>query len=175
MIRNVTDRGFRLAISEHDVIMMYLPLFHLFGFAEGMLMSMVTGARQVITETFDAAESLALMERERATIVHGFDSHYKALCDEHETAPRDVSSVRTGICAAGMSSATPIARRARRIFGPLVSGYGMSEFGVGAAIGALDSTEEQSCEAFRDEYNDVMRRAAEKCTQEGIKYEVQLV
>jgi fatty-acyl-CoA synthase len=58
-----------------------------------------------------------------------------------------VSSVRTGILAAGMSSTVPIARRARALFGPLVSGYGMSEFGVGAAIGSLDSTEEQSCEA----------------------------
>ncbi len=147
LIRNVTDRAFRMAITERDTIMMYLPLFHLFGFSEGMLMSMVTGARQVLTDTFDPAESLALIAREKATIVHGFDSHYKDLCDAHDRAPVDVSSVRTGICAAGMASATPIARRARALFGPLVSGYGMSELGCGAAIGALDSTEEQSCEA----------------------------
>lgn len=147
LVRNVTDRGFRMAITERDAIMMYLPLFHLFAFSEGMLMSMVTGARQILTDTFDAAESLALIARERATIVHGFDSHYKDLCEAHDRAPVDVTSVRTGICAAGMSSAAPIARRARRLFGPLVSGYGMSEFGCGAAIGALDSTEEQSCEA----------------------------
>lgn len=34
---------------------------------------------------------------------------------------------------------------------------------------------EQSCEFFKDEYNDVMRQAAQKCTEEGLKYEVQLV
>ena len=60
MIRNVTERGFRLAITEQDAIMMYLPLFHLFAFSEGMLMSLVTGARQVLTEGFDPAESLEL-------------------------------------------------------------------------------------------------------------------
>jgi fatty-acyl-CoA synthase len=147
MIRNVTDRAFRLAITEHDVIMMYLPLFHLFAFSEGMLTSMVSGARQVLTESFEAVQSLELIARERATVLHGFDTHYKELCDAHDRQPRDVSSVRTGICAAGMSSSTPIARRARKLFGPLVSGYGMSEFGVGVTIGALDSTEEQSCEA----------------------------
>jgi fatty-acyl-CoA synthase len=147
IVRNVTDRAFRLAITEQDVIMMYLPLFHLFAFSEGMLTSMVSGARQVLTESFDAAESLALIARERATVVHGFDTHYKELCEAHARRPCEVSSVRTGICAAGMSSSTPIARRARALFGPLVSGFGMSEFGVGAAIGALDSTEEQSCEA----------------------------
>jgi fatty-acyl-CoA synthase len=147
MIRNVGDRAFRLAITEQDAIMMYLPLFHLFAFSEGMLTSMLSGARQILTETFDADESLDLIARERATVIHGFDSHYKALCDAHAGRPRDVSSIRTGICAAGMSSSAPIARRARALFGPLVSGYGMSEFGVGVAIGALDSTEEQSCEA----------------------------
>jgi sulfatase maturation enzyme AslB (radical SAM superfamily) len=34
---------------------------------------------------------------------------------------------------------------------------------------------EQSCESFRDEYNGVMRLAAEKCAREGINYEVQIV
>jgi len=147
MIRNVTERGFRLAITEQDAIMMYLPLFHLFAFSEGMLMSLVTGARQVLTEGFDPAESLELIARERATIVHGFDTHYKELGEAYDRQPHDLSSVRTGIFAAGMVSSIEIGRRARKLFGPLVSGYGMSEFGVGAAIGSLDSTEEQSCEA----------------------------
>lgn len=147
IIRNVTERAFRLAITEHDVIMMYLPLFHLFAFSEGMLMSMASGARQVLTEGFDPAESLDLMVRERATVLHGFDTHYKELIEAQERAPRDIGRIRTGIAAAGMQSSTAIARRARTVFGPLVSGFGMSEIGVGVAIGALDSTEEQCCEA----------------------------
>jgi fatty-acyl-CoA synthase len=147
VVRNVTDRTFRLGITEHDVIMMYLPLFHTFAFTEGMLTSMVAGARQVLTETFDAGESLGLIARERATIVHGFDTHFKELCEAHDRHPCDVSSIRTGLCAAGMSSSTPIAYRARKLFRGLVSGFGMSECGVGVAIGSLDSTDEQSCEA----------------------------
>jgi fatty-acyl-CoA synthase len=147
IIRNVVDRAFRMAITPADVIMMYLPLFHAFGFTEGPLMSMVTGARQVLTETFDPAESLALVEQERATILHGFDLHFKELMEAHERFPRDVSSVRTGILAAGMSSSVPIAQKARRVLGRFLSGYGMSEFGVGAALSALDSTEEQCTEA----------------------------
>jgi fatty-acyl-CoA synthase len=147
MIRNVTERAFRLAISEQDAIMMYLPLFHLFAFSEGMLTSMVSGARQILTEGFDPDESLELIACERATVLHGFDTHYKELLEAHGRQPRDVSSVRTGIFGAGMSSSVPIAHRSRALFGPLVSGYGMSEFGVGAAIGSLDSTAEQSCEA----------------------------
>src|SRR4029450_2878444 len=127
--------------------MMHLPLLHAFGFTEGPLMSMVTGARQVLTETFDPAESLALVEQERATILHGFDTHYKELMEAPDPSPRDVSSVRTGILATGISSSVPIARKARKMFGRFLSGYGMSEFGVGAALSALDATKEQSTEA----------------------------
>jgi fatty-acyl-CoA synthase len=147
ILRNVVERASRMGLTPADVILMYLPLFHLFGFAEGALMSMVSGARQVLTAAFDAAESLVLLERERATILHGFDSHFKELLEAQARAPRDVSSVRTGILATGMSSSVDIARRARQAFGPLLSGYGMSEFGVGAALSFLDSTPEQCAEA----------------------------
>ncbi|OLC53816.1 MAG: hypothetical protein AUH77_09670, partial [Candidatus Rokubacteria bacterium 13_1_40CM_4_69_39] len=147
IVRNLVDRAFRLAITPADTIMMYLPLFHLFGFSEGMLMSMVTGARQILTETFDPPAILALMAEERPTILHGFDTHFKDLMEALDRSPRELWRVRTGICATGMSSSVPVARRARHVFGRLVSGYGMSEFGAGAALGALDSTEEQCVEA----------------------------
>jgi fatty-acyl-CoA synthase len=147
IVRNAIDRASRMGITPADTIMMYLPLFHLFGFGEGPLMAMVSGARQVLTETFDPAESLALIEQERATIVHGFDTHFKELLEVQARAPRDLSSIRTGILATGMSSSVPIARAARTVFGPLLSGYGMSEFGAGATLSFLDSTEEQCVEA----------------------------
>jgi fatty-acyl-CoA synthase len=147
IVRNVSDRANRMAITPADTILMYLPFFHLYGFSEGLLMSMVTGARQLVTETFDADESLLLLEKERATIVDGFDTHFKDLLEAHRRRPRDTSSIRTGILAAGMSSSTSIAREARSLFGNFLSGYGMSEIGVGAALSAIDSTEEQCVEA----------------------------
>ncbi len=113
-----------------------------------MLASLVTGARQVLTEGFDPDESLDLIERERATVLHGFDTHYKELVEAQERRARDMSSVRTGIVAAGMASSTATARRARELLGGrFVSGYGMSEIGAGVTIGALDSTLEQCYEA----------------------------
>jgi|APPan5920702856_1055754.scaffolds.fasta_scaffold01550_1 fatty-acyl-CoA synthase len=147
IIRNVVDRAFRMAITPADTILMYLPLYHMFGFSEGMLMSMVTGARQLLTETFDPNESLRLLEEKQATVLHGFDTHFKDLLESYQRQPRDTTSVRTGLLASGMSSSIPIAREARKILGRFVSGYGMSEIGAGAALSALDSTEEQCVEA----------------------------
>jgi len=146
IIRNTRDMGDRMGITAEDTILMYLPLFHAFGFIHGALMSMIRGARQVLTETFDGDECVDLIARERATIIHGFDTHYTELLDAHEKNPRDVSSVRTGICGTGMSSAIPVARRAHQTFGHLMTGYGMSEIGI-VTFSDLDSTEEQCVEA----------------------------
>ena len=57
VLRNVTDEANRMAVRPRDVILMYLPLFHAFGLYEGPLMSLVTGARQVLMEHFDPGEA----------------------------------------------------------------------------------------------------------------------
>jgi fatty-acyl-CoA synthase len=147
LVRGMTDHASRMGVSLADTILMYLPLFHIFGFTEGPLVSLLTGARQVLTAAFDADAALDLVERERATIVHGFDTHFKDLVEAQERRPRDVSSLRTGIAAAGMGNSTPIVRRANATLVRTLSAFGMSECNVGACLSFLDSTEEQRCEA----------------------------
>ena len=148
LIRNVEERAFRMAVTEDDTIMSYLPLFHAFGYSEAAMMAMATGARQVLTATFDPDEALDLIERERATIAHGFEAHMQMLCDAQEARPRDLSSLRTGVFAAGMHSATPVARRGERVMHPLkaLSAYGMTEMWVGAALSALDDDSQHRLE-----------------------------
>ncbi|MBW1816068.1 MAG: AMP-binding protein [Deltaproteobacteria bacterium] len=148
VIRNITDRASRMGITQLDVILMFLPLFHTFGLHEGPLMSMLTGAREVLTERFDPKECLALIEQERVTSISGFDTHLKDLLAHLDESPKDVSSLRTGLAAAGMSSSTPIARKVNEVLcSGMLSAYGMSEIGVGARLSFLTSTKEQRCEA----------------------------
>jgi fatty-acyl-CoA synthase len=149
LIRNVEERGFRMAITPRDTILNYLPLFHAFGYSEGALMSPITGARQIITETFDPEECLDLVESQRVTVMHGFESHMKALTESQEAKPRDISSLRTGIFAAGMHSATPVTRKGARTLAPLknLSGFGMTEVWLGAALCSLDDDEQRRCES----------------------------
>jgi fatty-acyl-CoA synthase len=147
MVRNMTDHANRMGATVNDVILMYLPLFHVFGFTEGPLLSMLSGARQVLTESFNPDECLDLVAAERVTLLHGFDTHFQDLVEAQERRPRDVSSLRTGLCAAGMASSTPIVRRANRTLLKTLSCFGMSEVSVGACLSPLDATEEQRCEA----------------------------
>lgn len=148
VIRNITDQANRFAATPEDVILMYLPLFHAFGLYEGPLLSFISGARQVLTERFDARESLALTEKEKATMMHGFDTHFKDLIEQQEIEPMDLSSLRTGLLGTGMSSSLPVAARAHDVLcSGFVSGFGMSEIGVGACLSFPTSTKEQRCEA----------------------------
>lgn len=148
-IRNVEERAYRMAITPRDAIMGYLPLFHLFGFSEAPMMSLISGARQIITETYDPAECLDLIEAERATVIHGFEAHIKTLCEEQERRPRDISCLRTGVFAAGPKSATPVLHRAAKTLAPVkpVSGFGMTEIWIGAAFTALDDDDSRRYES----------------------------
>jgi fatty-acyl-CoA synthase len=144
LIRNVLDEASRLGIRQRDVIMMYLPLFHAFGFYEGPLMCFATGARMVLTATFDPGEVLQLIEQERCTVTHGFDTHFHALMTHPDFDTRDTRSMRTGVFASGLNSSIPIARTAQERFGRFVSGWGMTEVGVGGALGFPDDAPEVS-------------------------------
>ena len=148
LLRNQCDRMERLAITESDVVLNYLPLFHIFGYVDGPLLSVMAGSRQVLTGTFDPDECMDLVEAERATQMQGFDSHLKALMDAQERRPRDTSSLRIGFFPSGMASSVPIVRRAREVFPSMrtLTAYGSTEGGANICVSFLDSTEEQRCE-----------------------------
>ena len=143
--QNVRDQAVRMGMSEEDVILMYLPLFHAFGLYEGPLMSLITGARMVLTTLFDPAESLKLIEQERPTVLHGFDTHFHGLTTHPDRESTDLSSLRTGILAVGMASSEAVARQTQRLLCPTITGWGMTEVGVCATMSFLDSPEDDRC------------------------------
>lgn len=141
VVRNILDNANRLGITPNDVIVDYLPLFHAFAVYKALLMAPATGARHVLLPVFDAGEALRLIEAERGTMINGFDTHYKDLLEHPSRPQRDLSSLRTGVCAAGMRSSEPIARRAQALMRTM-TGYGMTEIGVGVTGSFLDTDEE---------------------------------
>jgi len=143
--RTVIDAGSRMGITPRDVILMYLPLFHVFGLYEGLLMFVATGARMVLTMLFDPGEVLRLIEQEGATIINGFDTHFHALTLHPDCAMTNRSSLRTGLFATGMASSEPAARRTQRLLCPTVTAWGMTEVGCGVTRSFLDSPEDDRC------------------------------
>jgi len=147
IIRSVVDRVNRFGVTFTDAIVNNLPMFHIYSFSESAMVAIVSGARQILMESFDAAETLRLVETERATIIHGFDTHYKDLLDCQARDKRDLSSLRFCTFPSGMDNSIPISRRSHREFAPTISGWGMSEAWAFAACSYANSTEEQRCDA----------------------------
>jgi fatty-acyl-CoA synthase len=143
--RTVIDAGSRMGITPRDVILMYFPLFHVFGLYEGLLMSVATGARMVLTTVFEPGDIVRLIAQEGATILNGFDTHFHALTTHPDCATLDRRRLRTGLFATGMASSEPAARRTQRLLGPTVTGWGMTEIGCGVMRSFLDSPEEDRC------------------------------
>jgi fatty-acyl-CoA synthase len=149
IVPSLFDRYRRLRTTERDVFINYLPLFHIFGYVDGPLGSMLNGYRQVLTETFDADEALDLVEREGGTLIDGFEAHLRALIEAQETRPRNLATLRTGIMAMGMASTVALGYRARKVLAPYrhLSAYGITEVGASVTLSFEDSSDEQACES----------------------------
>ena len=76
--------------------------------------------RQVLTETFVADECIAMVERDKCTSLCGFGTHLRDLVEAQQRNPRDLSSLRVGLVAAGRHSATAICGQAGEVCASVV-------------------------------------------------------
>lgn len=157
-IRNCMERAAIVGLTFTDTEINYLPMFHLYGLCEVAMLCIVSGARQILMDTFDADAALDLIERERVTVAHGFDTHWKDLLEAHERRPRDVSSLRLGTLPSGTEATIPIAERVQDVFCPTVSGFGMTEIWAFVSVSFPTETREQRVYASGVPMNDVEYR-----------------
>lgn len=137
VIRNMADAAERMRIGSDDTLVLYLPLFHVFG-AAAVLTFAYTGGCIVLMEGFDVERSLELLERQRATVVYGLGTHYYDQINHPTFASRDLSSVR--FCFA--PSTGDLVRLATDKMGLAVNGYGMTETTSITAVPSPDDPEE---------------------------------
>ena len=145
LLHNASAHQNRMGVRADDVILTYLPLFHLAGLHQGPLMSIVSGARVVLMEQYDPSEALRLIAAERATRIQGFDAHFLGLMEHPQFGETDTSSLRTGLQVAGLARSEPVVRRTQAVLCPTVSGYGMTELGVAVSLGFPDDSDNDRC------------------------------
>lgn len=126
VIRNTHERAQLLGMTFDDVHLHYLPMFHVYGYSELTMMAVLTGAKQILMEAFNADEALDVAEREGVTILHGFEAHWLDLLTAQEKRPRTLN-LRFGTLPSGVASTVPIADKVQDVFGPTISGYGLTE------------------------------------------------
>lgn len=120
-------------LAEGDTMLMASPVTHITGFGSGLELPLLCGMRTVFMERWSAAEGLALIEREHATVSIGATPFLQELLDEAERCGARLPSLRIYACGGAAVPPALIDRahavlehcRAFRVFGssevPLVT------------------------------------------------------
>ena len=113
--------------TEEDVILVHLPLFHIYGMNILMNASLAVGATQVMMGRFDMDEFLALLSRHRVTILYTVPPVMLGLTQYPAAKDYDLSALRFGFCGAAPLSGE-LQQRVSSILGfPVLQGYGLTE------------------------------------------------
>ena len=171
-IRNCMERAAIMGLTFTDTEINYLPMFHLYGLCEVAMLCIVSGAKQILMDVFDAREALRIIEVEKVTIAHGFDTQWKDLLDAQAELPRNVSSLRLGTLPSGTDATIPIAERVQDVFCPTLSGFGMTEIWAFISVSFPTETREQRIYSSGCPMNGVEYRVGDPETSEPLPPEV---
>jgi long-chain acyl-CoA synthetase len=118
----------RPPFTEQDVVLLVLPLFHIYGLNPGLGMLAYFGATGVLVDRFEPVESLATMAAERVTTVIGVPPMFLAWVSraDPDLLAAGFAGVRTAI-----SGAAPLTVGAHRLISAagvtVHEGYGLTE------------------------------------------------
>ncbi|WP_224275732.1 long-chain-fatty-acid--CoA ligase [Nocardioides lacusdianchii] len=123
---NALGFGGLIGLTEQDVVMGSLPLFHAFGQSNCLNASVAVGACLTLVPRFEAEAALRLVERDRVTVFAGVPTMYVTMLQAGAEGA-DTSSLR--VCVSGGASLpVEVLRGVEETFGaPILEGYGLSE------------------------------------------------
>jgi long-chain acyl-CoA synthetase len=114
-------------LSEEDVLLGALPLFHSFGQTCTMNSAVVVGATVTMLPRFDPEKALEIIERDKVTIFQGVPTMYNAMLHSESCDNADCSSLRTCM-SGGAAMPAELMRAFEEKFGCIIlEGYGLSE------------------------------------------------
>ncbi|PZR64804.1 MAG: AMP-binding protein, partial [Stutzerimonas stutzeri] len=101
---NILNNGYMvgesLGLSEHDRLVIPVPLYHCFGMVMGNLGCVTHGTTMIYpSAAFEPQAALQAVAEERATGLYGVPTMFIAMLDHPERQSLDLSSLRTGIMA----------------------------------------------------------------------------
>jgi fatty-acyl-CoA synthase len=118
-----------MRLTERDALCIPVPLYHCFGMVLAVLACVSTGSKMVFPgEGFEPRATLAAVEAERCTALHGVPTMFIAELDHPEFALFDLRTLRTGIMA-GAPCPVEVMKRVQRDMHmrEVTIAYGMTE------------------------------------------------
>jgi len=115
-------------LSEQDRYLVVNPFFHSFGYKAGILAALSRGATVVPQATFDIAETMRTIVRERISVLPGPPTIYQGILDAPDRDRIDTSSLRLAVTGAAMVPVALVERMRRDLsFDTVLTAYGLTE------------------------------------------------
>jgi fatty-acyl-CoA synthase len=135
MLRTAFGSAYARAFEDGRRITFSLPMYHVYGYVEGLLAALFVGGAVIPQLKFDAADTLRAIEHHRATDALLIPTMTLALLDEIRKTPWDLGSLRAVISSGGRSPAY-IWRQIFDLMKPeeLTTGYGMTEVTASSTV-----------------------------------------
>jgi long-chain acyl-CoA synthetase len=124
---NAETPGRLFGIRDDDVVMVVLPMFHVFGLSSELNVCVRFGATMSLVPRFEPGKVLEVIERDRVTVFEGVPTMYIALLNYAELDRYDLSSLRVGISGGAAIPAEIIDEVEARFGIVILEGYGMTE------------------------------------------------
>lgn len=127
----------RLAVRADDVVLLVLPLFHIYALNVILGLTLREGATAVLQERFDASASLDAIARHRVTLVFGAPPMFVAWLNTPGAETKDLSSVRVAVSGAAPLPGAVLEDFLRRFVITIWEGYGLTETAPGLTSTAM--------------------------------------
>jgi acyl-CoA synthetase (AMP-forming)/AMP-acid ligase II len=117
-----------VGLRPDDRYLIVSPFFHISGHKTGVLACVTVGATMIPLPAFTPDDTLALVERERVTVLPGPPTLYHSLLDHPARERHDLSSLRLAVTGAASVPVELVKRvRAELPFEVVITAYGLTE------------------------------------------------
>ncbi len=146
LINNARLTFRRAKVSEGEMVLNFMPMFHTSGCACLTLGAMQFGSPMIIAALFDPGRMLDIVEAERPGLLLGVPTMLVALLEAQAARTRDVGSLRM-IVSGGAMVPPDLVRRVREVFGcGFETVYGQTESSPVVTQTADDDSLDDLCE-----------------------------
>jgi long-chain acyl-CoA synthetase len=126
-----------LAEAEDDVVLLALPMFHIYALNVILGLTMRAGATAVLMERFDAVGSLEAVERHGVTVLFGAPPMFIAWLNTPGVERYDLSKVRLAVSGAAPLPGAVLEDFRRKLGITIWEGYGLTETAPGVTSNAM--------------------------------------
>ena len=124
---NADTPGRLFGIRDDDVVLVVLPLFHVFGLSSQLNVCVRFGATMSLVPRFEPGKVLEVMQRDGVTVFEGVPTMYVALLNHPQAADYDISKLRIGISGGAAIPAEVLDAFEERFGIVILEGYGLTE------------------------------------------------